>query len=189
MNAQIVFNKHIYQHHLSNFLSTFDTFYMTDTKCRNVWSVNKMFFKRVNSVNEDVHLTLVSRMWVRSFGKTFVERGADKLLHPLQWRRTNAMLSQITINSTVRSTACSGIDQTNYQSSALLAFCEGNPPVTGRFPSQRTSNVENVSMSLYYYVTYMLSVLEAVNHVASTTFNASSDYLKVSVTTFPLQVW
>ena len=26
--------------------------------------------------------------------------------------------------------------------SALLALCEGNPPVTGEFPSQRTSNLE-----------------------------------------------
>ena len=26
--------------------------------------------------------------------------------------------------------------------SVLLSFCEGNPPVTGRFPSQRTSNTE-----------------------------------------------
>ena len=132
-----------------------------------------MFFARVNSINEDVHFRLVSRMWVRSFGITFAERGAHKLLHPLQWRRTNAMLSQSTINSTVRSTACSGIDQTNYQSSALLAFCDGNPPVTGRFPSQRTSNA-----CPCYHVTYMLSVLEAVNHVASTTFNASNDYKK-----------
>ena len=28
----------------------------------------------------------------------------------------------------------------------LLAFCEGNPPVTGGFPSQRASNAETVSI-------------------------------------------
>ena len=28
----------------------------------------------------------------------------------------------------------------------LLAFCEGNPPVTGGFPSQRFSNMESISM-------------------------------------------
>ena len=33
-------------------------------------------------------------------------------------------------------------------SSAVLALCEVNPPVTGGFPSQRASNVENISMSL-----------------------------------------
>ena len=34
-----------------------------------------------------------------------------------------------------------------YQSSALLALCEGNLPVTGGFPSQRASNAESFSMS------------------------------------------
>ena len=33
-----------------------------------------------------------------------------------------------------------------HQSSALLALCEGNPPVTGGFPTQRASNAENVSI-------------------------------------------
>ena len=32
--------------------------------------------------------------------------------------------------------------------STLLALCEGNPPITGGFPSQRASNTENISMSL-----------------------------------------
>ena len=32
-------------------------------------------------------------------------------------------------------------------SAALLTLCEGNPPVTGGFPSQRASNAESVSMS------------------------------------------
>ena len=34
-----------------------------------------------------------------------------------------------------------------HQSSVLQALCEGNPPVTGGFPSQRASNTESVSMS------------------------------------------
>ena len=33
-----------------------------------------------------------------------------------------------------------------YQSSALLALCEGNSPVTGEFPSQRASNAERASI-------------------------------------------
>ena len=36
--------------------------------------------------------------------------------------------------------------QTAYQIPTSLAFCEGNPPVTGGFPSQMAS-VESVSMS------------------------------------------
>ena len=31
---------------------------------------------------------------------------------------------------------------------ALLALCEGNPPVTGGFPSQRASNAEVISILL-----------------------------------------
>ena len=34
-----------------------------------------------------------------------------------------------------------------HQRSALLAICDGNPPVTGGFPSQRASNVESMSIS------------------------------------------
>ena len=33
-----------------------------------------------------------------------------------------------------------------YQRSLLLALCEGNPPVTGGFPSQRASNMESIFM-------------------------------------------
>ena len=38
------------------------------------------------------------------------------------------------------------------QRSILLALCEGNPPVTGGFPSQWTSNAESVSISLRYHM-------------------------------------
>ena len=34
-----------------------------------------------------------------------------------------------------------------YESSVLLAHCEGNPHVTGGFPAQRASNVESISLS------------------------------------------
>ena len=39
------------------------------------------------------------------------------------------------------------LNQITHQSSILLTLCEGNPLVTGGFPSQRASNVESVSMS------------------------------------------
>ena len=35
---------------------------------------------------------------------------------------------------------------------ALLSFCEGNPPETGGFPSQRNRNAESVSMSSRHHV-------------------------------------
>ena len=40
-----------------------------------------------------------------------------------------------------------------YLSSALLSLCEGNSPVTGRFPSQRASCAEGVFMSWLLYAT------------------------------------
>ena len=58
----------------------------------------------------------------------------------------STMVSQITSNSTDYSTACSCLPQRNHQNSTLLALCEGNPPVTGGFPSQRASNAETVSI-------------------------------------------
>ena len=38
-----------------------------------------------------------------------------------------------------------------HQSPALLALCEGNPPVTGGFPSQRASNAESISISWSHF--------------------------------------
>ena len=56
----------------------------------------------------------------------------------------SAMASLITDVSIVFSSVCSGADQRKRQSSALLALCEGNPPVTGGFLSQRASNEDFV---------------------------------------------
>ena len=52
------------------------------------------------------------------------------------------MMSQITSNWRVCSIICSGWYQRRYQNITLLALCEGNPPVTGGFPSQMASNTE-----------------------------------------------
>ena len=38
-----------------------------------------------------------------------------------------------------------------YQSATLQALCEGNPPVTGGFPSQMASDVASVYMSWCYH--------------------------------------
>ena len=50
---------------------------------------------------------------------------------------------QTTGSSTAYSIA-SDWQQRRHQSSAILALCEGNPPVTGGFPSQWASNEESV---------------------------------------------
>ena len=58
----------------------------------------------------------------------------------------NAMASQITSLTMVHPTVYSGTDERKHQSSASLAFCEGDSPVTGEIPAQRASNAENVSI-------------------------------------------
>ena len=58
----------------------------------------------------------------------------------------SAMASQITSLTIVCSVVNSGTDQRKYQSSAWLAFCKGNSPVTGEFPAQSASNAENISI-------------------------------------------
>ena len=60
----------------------------------------------------------------------------------LRWCHMNILASEITSNLIVCSTACPSLQQRPHQSSASLALCEGNPLVTGGFPSQRASNVK-----------------------------------------------
>ena len=45
------------------------------------------------------------------------------------------------------------ITSEKHQMSTVLVFCEGNPPVTGGFFSQRTSNAGRASISLSHHVT------------------------------------
>ena len=44
---------------------------------------------------------------------------------------------------------CSSCHQRKPQSFASLALCEGNPPVVGGSPSQKTTSAESISMSWY----------------------------------------
>ena len=64
------------------------------------------------------------------------------------WRHMTVMASQINSNSTytVYTSVRSGLHQRKHRSSALLVLGEGNPPVIGWFPSQRTSIEDSVSM-------------------------------------------
>ena len=54
----------------------------------------------------------------------------------------SAMASQITGDSIVHSTVCSGADQRK----RVIGLCDGNSPMTGEFPAQWVSNAENVSI-------------------------------------------
>ena len=59
----------------------------------------------------------------------------------------SAIASRITGVSIFYWTVCSGVDQRKHQSFGLLAFVRGNSSVTGDFPAQQASNVENLSIS------------------------------------------
>ena len=66
---------------------------------------------------------------------------------PLQWRQMSVKTSQHTCLSTVCSEVSSGWHQREHQSISSLTPFEGNPTVTGGFPSQRAGNVRYVSVS------------------------------------------
>ena len=63
------------------------------------------------------------------------------------------------------STACSVLHQRKHQISVLLALCEGNPPVTGGFPSQRASDAEIISILCYHH-----GVITAILHTLPPTY-------------------
>ena len=67
----------------------------------------------------------------------------------------SAIASQITGVSNVCSAVCSAAKKTSKLS--VTGICEGNSPVTGEFPAQRASNVENVSIWWRHHViTYLI---------------------------------
>ena len=54
--------------------------------------------------------------------------------------------SQIAGASIICPTVCSGADQRKTSKLRVTGLCEGNSPVTGEFPAQKASNVENGSI-------------------------------------------
>ena len=57
----------------------------------------------------------------------------------------SAMASQITSLTTVYSIVYSSTDERKTSKLRVIGLCVGNSPVTGEFPTQMASNVENVS--------------------------------------------
>ena len=56
------------------------------------------------------------------------------------------MTSQITSLTIVYATVYSDTDQRKTSKLRVAGFCEGNSPVIGELPAQRTSDTENVSI-------------------------------------------
>ena len=72
--------------------------------------------------------------------------------YQLQWCHMSIMASHATGNCLYNS--FSRLTSKKNLSAALLAFCDGNPQVACRFPSQRASNAESVSMSWCHHVDF-----------------------------------
>ena len=62
----------------------------------------------------------------------------------------SAMVFQIIGVSIAYSTVCPGADQRKHQN-PVTGVCEGNSPLTGKFPAQRASNAKNVSIWWHHH--------------------------------------
>ena len=74
----------------------------------------------------------------------------NKRITSLKWRQMSVKTFHFTYLSNVCCEVCSGWYQTKHQRIESLAHCEGNPPVAGRFPSQRVNNVEIVYIAWWH---------------------------------------
>ena len=72
------------------------------------------------------------------------------------------MASQITSITIVYLTVYSGADRRKHPSSASLALCAGNSPVTGEFPAQMASNAENDSVWWRHHGAKLANIAKAV---------------------------
>ena len=97
-------------------------------------------------INHDTTYTL----WFDTYLIYQCRRASAKHL-TFQWRHNERDGVSITGISTVYSTVCSEADQPKTPKPRGIRLCEGNLPVTGGFPAQRASNVENVSMWLRHH--------------------------------------
>ena len=71
----------------------------------------------------------------------------------------SAISSQITSVSIVNSTVYSGANQRKTSKLRVTGHCQGNSPVTGEFPAQRSNNAENVSIWWRHYAGQEYDVL------------------------------
>ena len=72
----------------------------------------------------------------------------------LQWCQTRFMMSKITSNLTCLFNSMFRGTLKKTSKPALLTLCEGNPSVTGGFPSQRANYAESISISWYHHGEY-----------------------------------
>ena len=84
------------------------------------------------------------------------------------WRSTNTLLQwRHNGQRRLKSHALGGLfklTSKKISKPALLALCEGNPPVTGEFPSQRARNAENVSIEWCHHDNMTVFILPYINY-------------------------
>ena len=92
-------------------------------------------------------LCLHSDTWSISYADMFNIPGANDAL-TLHYSSVimSMMVSQIISAAIVYTTVCSGVDQRKHWKLHVTGLCEGNSRVTGEFPAQRASSMENVSI-------------------------------------------
>ena len=79
----------------------------------------------------------------------------------LQWCQTRFMMFKITSNLTCLFNSMFRGTLKKTSKPALLTLCEGNPSVTGGFPSQRANYAESISISWYHHGEYMKQIITA----------------------------
>ena len=116
------------------------------------------YFKRI-FLNENIGMSI-------KISLEFVHKGPinnnPALVQIMAWSRSGdkplsepvmvCLRTHICVTRPNELTVYPGTDQRNLQSSASLALCPGNSPVTGEFHAQMTSNAENVSILWRHHV-------------------------------------
>ena len=121
----------------------------------------------------------------------------------LLWRHMNVKASQTTSNSAICSTNYPGSQQYN-QSSTLLAISEGNPLMTGGFPSQMASNAQSISWphhTLHCLVWHFFRMMHIAYRMSRLLYNYKTKYSwrmrtsktipseKMATLPIPIRIW
>ena len=126
--------------------------------CKHQGSIALKHFFMCVLLRDIIHFVIISRKILLDVSK-FIQKYSNRLLdyndrqvgkRPQNCHYNNVMMSVMASQITGISIVCLIIysaDLRKHQNFASLTFnCEGNPSMTGGFPSKRASNAENISM-------------------------------------------
>ena len=104
-----------------------------------------------------MQMYLYLKVWANQVTPGFWEEASTTRDITFRWRQMSIKASHFSGHSNVLF-AASNIKE-NIKARHYWPFCEGNPPVTDGFPSQRASNVESVSMAWCHHILRLPLVL------------------------------